>query len=94
MADTMETTPQRVRRLAKEYVERFYERRSAHERKWLAYSYTKGYFQAVNEQADEVKKIDTAIVCWENGELTPEELVGEFIDPWIERILERAGVSA
>ena len=86
---TNETIPQHVRRLAAEYVGRFHGSWNTSGRHWLKFAFVNGYRAACAEQAAEVAAIEEALDRWEvDGD--DEQLVTDVIDPWLEKIRERA----
>lgn len=59
---TEETTPQRARRLGREYADTFHDRWSGDGRKWIRFAFAKGYQKSCEDLSDAV---DKAIVSWE-----------------------------
>lgn len=85
---TNETTPQRARRMGKEYAETYHDRWNADGKKWIRFAFTKGYQAACEDQAEEAVAIHAAIDAWEAGG-DDEALVNEHIDPWLDAIFDR-----
>jgi hypothetical protein len=88
MTDSNETTPQRARRLAKEYAGEFLSEWNPHDRKWMQYAWTRGYQGACEDLAD---TIDALVDRIEPGDY--DALVAA-LDALLDRIDSREQVAA
>jgi hypothetical protein len=59
---TEETTPQKARRMGREYAEQYHDRWSHDGRKWIKYAFARGYQTACENLADE---IDALVDQWD-----------------------------
>ena len=89
---TEETTPQKARRLAKEWASQWFDKWPEKSRKWLRFAFTKGYQACCEEQAAEVGEMDDAIAQWEED--GDAEALVNALDAWLERIEARAGIPS
>lgn len=80
---TEETTPQRARRLAREYVGRFHEKWSSERKKWLRLAFAKGYQAACEDIADAIDAIPETL-CYDDY----AEDLGTILDRFDTRMAE------
>lgn len=62
---TNETMPQRVRRMGREYSNKYFSEKHAHERGQIAFAWEQGHWRARNEFMEKVEQIAVALDRWE-----------------------------
>ena len=91
MVDDKETTPQRARRLGREYAKAFHGRWSAKSRHWITFAYARGYEQACKDIDAEAAPLDVAIIVWEDT--GNAEKLAERVDAFLASLEEKVGAA-
>lgn len=77
--ENIETTPKRARRMAREYVAKFFGSWKSEARNKVAFAWERGYWACWNEVAERLEEIDEAASSADRDDLLAE-LLDDFLD--------------